>query len=161
MYRELLSPNHKVKLPSAMGVLHAGALIIALVILSNALYNQFGIRWPGYVAYLIIGVIVVLLYKREVSQWVLEIGEDYIRFFSKGGNQEKLLVSIPIKSVDSLSLLPEGPVETPYERFCRLSGPQKPWLMRGRTEEGKDCRVVFCPSEEAVRALEERLDSHA
>lgn len=160
MFREMLSPNHRIKLPTAMNMLHAMGTILALVILANAFSRCLGIRWPGYIAYALIAVIVVLLYRREVNQWVLEIRKGRIQFLSRAGMRERLLVEMPLSAVDAFTPLPDTPIEKPCERFCSVKGPQKPWLITGTTAEGKACRVIFCPSGEAVAALKEQLDKN-
>ena len=155
MFRETLSPNHKIRLMPGMSVFHVVGLSIGLIIFTNAFYEGMGIRWPGYIAYGIIGILAVLLYRREVNQWILAIEEGSILFLSKTGHSEKRLVVMPADSVTSLAPLGDTLPQRPFEQFCRVEGPQKPWLLVGKTETGADCRVVFCPSEKAVQALKE------
>ena len=161
MFREILSPNHKIRLTPAMNVLHVAGLSLGLILITNAFYSGMGIRWPGYIAYGIIGILVILLYRREVNQWVLEIGDGMIMFLSKTGPREKRLVVMPADTVMSLAPLGDTLPKRPFERFCKIDGPEKPWLMVGKTETGADCRVVFCPSEKAIQALRESLGEDA
>ena len=155
MFREMLSSNHKIRLTPAMSVLHVAGLSLGLILFTNAFYEGMGIRWPGYIAYAIIGALVILLYRREGNQWVLEVGDGRIIFLSKTGPREKRLVVMPADTVTSLTPLGDTLPQRPFERFCKIDGPEKPWLMVGKTETGSDCRVVFCPSKEALNALGE------
>jgi len=155
VFREILSPNHKFSLPPSLSVLHAVGLSFGLIILTNAFYTGFGIRWPGYIAYALIGVLAVLLFRRAVSQYILAIEDGLIIFLSGTGVREKRLVAMPADTVTSLELMGDTLPQRPFEQFCKLDGPQKPWLLVGKTESGTDCRVVFCPSEKAIQALKE------
>lgn len=157
MFREILSPNHKISLSPVFTTLHVVGLSLGLILFTNAFYEGFGIRWPGYIAYGIIGVLAVLLYRREINQYILAIEGSMLIFLTKSGLQEKRLFAMPAKAVTSLSPLGEDLPERPFERFCKINGPQKPWLLIGKTDAGKDCRVVFCPSEKAVRAIRESM----
>jgi len=155
VFRETLSHNHKIRLSPAFSVLHVVGLSFGLVIFTNAFYTGFGIRWPGYIAYVIIGILAVLLFRREVNQYIMAIEDGLIIFLSKTGIQEKRLVTIPIDAVTSLEPLGDALPQRPFEQFCKMDGPEKPWLLIGKTDTGADCRVVFCPSGKAVQALRE------
>lgn len=160
MFRERLSPNHTIRLTPAMSLFHVIGLSIGLIIFTNAFYTGFGIRWPGYIAYAIIGILVILLYRREVNQWILAIEDGTIIFLSKTGTREKRLAVIKADSVTSLTPLGDTLPKRPFEQFCKIDGPEKPWLLVGRTDAGADCRVVFCPSEKAVQELRQSMGEY-
>jgi hypothetical protein len=155
VFRETLSPNHKIRLTPAMGIFHVVALSIGLIIFTNAFYTGLGIRWPGYIAYVIIGILAVLYVRREMNQWIMAIEEGNIIFLSKTGINEKRLVTMPADLVSKLEPLGDTLPTRPFERFCRIDGPEKPWRLEGKTDTGADCRVVFCPSKKALQALRE------
>lgn len=155
MFREILSPNHKIRLTPAMNIFHVIGFSIGLIIFTNAFYTGLGIRWPGYIAYVIIGILAVLYVRREMNQWIMAIEDTTIIFLTKMGLREKRLVTMPVESVTSLKPLGDTLPKRPFERFCRIDGPEKPWLLVGKTDTGADCRVVFCPSEKAIQALRE------
>jgi len=161
VFREMLSPNHKIRLTPAMSIFHVVALSIGLIIFTNAFHTGLGIRWPGYIAYVIIGILVVLYMRREFNQWIMAIEDDMIIFLSKRGIQEKRLVTMPVDSVTSLAPLGDTLPQRPFEKFCKIDGPEKPWLLTGKTDTGADCRVVFCPSQKAVQAIRESTGEDA
>lgn len=161
MFRETLSPNHKIRLTPAMSLFHVVGLSIGLIIFTNSFYIGFGIRWPGYIAYGIIGILAVLYIRRELNQWVMAVEDGTIIFLSKMGVREKRLVAMPVDSVVSFAPMGDTLPQRPFEQFCRIDGPEKPWLLVGKTDTGADCRVVFCPSNKAIEALREGGDEDA
>ncbi len=158
MHREFVSSTRDNGLSVAWISLGLVILLIAIVGISNLMYNRYGISYSGYITFVLYILIGVYVYRKRILKYCYSLTKSEIIFESIVGKRSREIIRIDLDRILYFCPLTHEVIDhnTAYKNryitFDRRS--PKAYVVAYR-EKDKIHRIIFEPSEKLVALIKD------
>ncbi|HZJ57345.1 MAG TPA: hypothetical protein VFD89_03800 [Clostridia bacterium] len=99
MHREIIRSTKGDRLSILSLSLGLMVLLVAIVGISNFLYNRFGITYSGYIAFLLYILVGILVYRRRILEYSYSLVGNELVFESLAGKRSREIARVPLDGI--------------------------------------------------------------